>query len=616
MTALSTRRGVALIVALGVLLLIALLATSFATLQSIERKVTHNYTDEVRAKLVAQSGVERAIDGLQQFSAEGWYPTWLGTDPFHRSWQYFGLEPDESREFELHTIPGEFSKLQAPLAKAVNPSFAVEADNDPANADSTPAKIRVEGRDIGFSGTVGGTYASQGDLYTLKVLDCQAQININDGTSWGNMHSVSQNLRRILNVLGRQPEVRVDNLGDKIVDHRPPGGYTAKAELQRILGRDYERVRDLVTVHSRSNPHVVNPVPLSEVEYRPEIYPIHPNNPRLSGHGYFRPVDANGQKIFRYGHGRDLSGNLIDRPNRPWPLAFWEASRDPAIADIRFSRPASFYHAVWTRDSLNPQWIETVERSPINVNTASRPVLMALVSGLEGFFELPRRRPAPFSMFYPWMWHRYEYSPEGGNAGSWDSRGSETGFLYRTYPFVGVDSGTGLNSGIASSVIVDEILACRYRKPSKHIAGFDYATAPFGGPFRSWQQFNEFVDHLVRTELIVDSRPIFYEWTASYQITPGPLVSEWNVTDIQLRTDSKVQKRFASQAAADVLKANFNPNTHLNELNPDRPMYTHVDKSDLIVHSTEFCFVPLGRFDVESLGYVLARTSSSSGTQV
>ena len=58
----SPRRGAVLIVVLGVLMLLSLLATSFATLQITERQVSRNYLDTVRAKLLAQSGVQDALE--------------------------------------------------------------------------------------------------------------------------------------------------------------------------------------------------------------------------------------------------------------------------------------------------------------------------------------------------------------------------------------------------------------------------------------------------------------------------------------------------------------------------------------------------------------------------
>jgi hypothetical protein len=615
------RRGAILIVVLGVLVLLALLATSFVTLQGIESRVARNYTDDVRAKLVAQSGVDTATDRLFALVQEGWYPGWLGTEPLLGSWKYFGSETDESREYELHTAAGEFARLQSRLDNSLNPSFASENEDpqNPADSVTRPRSIKIESQSRGYSGAVGGTYLKNGDLFALKVLDCQSQINVNDGVRWGPRHSVSQNLRRILNVLGAQPEVNIASLGDRLVDSRPPTGYHEKIELRRLVGEDaYDRVADLLTVRSRSNPSVVNPVPLSEEEYRPDVYPIAPGP---SGDGYARPVDgATGKKIFRYGHGRDVYGQLIDRgAARPWPLRFFDPA-NPALQPL--SPASSYYYAFWTHDALNPQYVETVERSPVNVNHAARPVLMALTAGLEGFFAISRRRGVPASIGYQWLVHRYQYGPDTDPGASpyWsssiDNNGSEAGFLYRTVPFSGPPSGMTTPSpaqSIPTAQVVDEILACRYRRGSPHIAGLSYASEPFGGPFRSWQQFNAFVDALVERGLIVDNRPVFQDHRTQYGLQSWMGWERWVPTGASM-VISPGQKRFASQAAADVLKANFNPNAQLNELNPDRNLHTLVDKTDLIVHSTEFCFTPMGRFEIESLGYVLKGPGAVSGT--
>ena len=110
-----------------------------------------------------------------------------------------------------------------------------------------------------------------------------------------------------------------------------------------------------------------------------------------------------------------------------------------------------------------------------------------------------------------------------------------------------------------------------------------HAALPFGGPFKTWAQFHAFCDHLARTAILSDDR--FPEEHC---------------------------RRQGSQALADVLKANFNPNFTPNEINPDRNLYLMVDKTDLIVNSTEFCFLPTGYFQVNALGRIgTAETSSA-----
>lgn len=551
------RRGAVLIVVLAVLLILALLATVFVTLTSLEKSIARNYVDDVRARLLAQSGVDDGIARLREILPRGFFDA---SNP-DESWLYFGNILDETQA----PNPG------TPLEAAVNPSFAVEADGDPTSGSAAPRTLVVEGKTVGYSGRPDtGRYGLGGDQYVLRVTDANSQINVNDGVPWGPGHSVSRNLRRILNVLGAQPTVNVPGLGDLLLSKRPASGYTSKYEILGALGYDqaaFNRVAGFLTTHSWTDPNVANPVPLSSQAADPAVGAYQINYDRPSG-------------VYRYGHNRNYTGAAMTAP-----LLFYTPGN-----------PNPYHHAIWGFDSLHPQWIEIVARSPVNLNTARREVLVALLVDLEGVFVVERRRDTPYtppsSGFgwsgqtggYAWLGQMLTYDGAG-------NEGDECGFLYRTIPFVG--PGGQSASGIDATLVVDEILACRERKPSPHL-GFDYASVPFGGPFRSWAQFNAFVDNLVKEGMIADNRPnLFHDVDGN-----GNVLS-----------NSPAQRRIASQAAADVLKANFNPNLNLNELNPDRVLFTHVDKTDLIVASTEFCFTPMGTFEIESLGRVLAPKS-------
>src|SRR6185295_10476780 len=259
-----------------------------------------------------------------------------------------------------------------------------------------------------------------------------------------------------------------------------------------------------------------------------------------------RPKAA-GSPVYRYGHQKNFRGEQI-----PAPLLFF----DPRNGD-----PA--HNAVWGRDSLNPQWIEIVARAPVNVNTAPREVLAALITDLEGFLLVERRRDlspsgrgaaslsacgSPGSA-YSWTSLRYRYDGKGQS-------GDECGLLYRTVPFTG--PGGRHRDGIPAAVVVDEIVACRERRPSPGAKGLDYGAVPFGGPFAGWAQFNLFVDALVEHGVLVDKRQ---DWFWDLDESNRPL------------SGSPLQLRAASEAIGDVLKANFNPNLHLNELNPNRTLF-------------------------------------------
>jgi hypothetical protein len=512
------RGGVALLVALGALAVLALLAAAFATLAGADALVSRNALDAARARLLADAGVEAAVAWLRERLERGELP-------------------------DLTPLPGR--------------------------------TLRVEGREVAAHGPPGaGTYARNGDLYSVRVRDANGQINVNDGLAWGPDHAVSRNLRRILNALGAQPSVRVPRLGDKILAARPASGYVHKADLLGALGGDAEafrRVRDFLTVRSWSDPDVAHPIPLSAEAARSSGSPV----------SYGRPSGGE-RPIYRYGHQRNFRGDPVPGPL----LAFDPGRSDPA------------HNALWGRDSLNPQWVEIVSRSPVHVNAAPREVLLALLTDLEGVFLVERRRAPPAGSAaspcrspggaYGWTAVRYTYDAAG-------DEGDECGFLYRTVPFVG--PGGRHREGIPAEKVVEEILACRERRPSPGIPGLDYARAPFGGPFRTWAQFHLFVDELVRGGLIADRREsFFWDYGPRGERVFGP----------------PAQMRLASQAAGDVLKANFNPNLHLNELNPDRALFAHVDKTDLVVHSTEFCLTPMGYFEIESTGLVVRPRDGSA----
>lgn len=654
----SSRRGIILVIILGFLLLIALLAVSFASLQIVERKITANYADEVRARLAAQSGVDYATERLSQIVRKGWFE---GGYKFDITWRYMGDVTDDANYYATASSSSAATRalLTTPVERAKNPSFANENDNanpdiqDPYGGSTAARQLKIEGQDRGFSGYSGGTYGVRGDLYALKVSDCQSQINVNEGVQYGLNHSSTMNLVRILNLLGAQ--VGVANLGNRIIYDqatgqvtRPPQGYKNKQEILRALGynfNEFNAVRDFLTTVSWRNPKVHNPVPLDpSVDVR-SVYPVE----------YERPRDGANNKIYRHGHGWNRFGPPSNGPlwgsgaargaigtntsGGVWPMRFY----DPALNTGWPTSSNPWHAAIWSLDALNPQWIELVERAPVNVNVAAKEVLSALIIDLQGFFTVSRRTPFPKDIFYGFLPHRYYYDHSYSlaysfilagenqiNYGAENSKQSEWGHIVKTFPFGGTGSPTNSGTGMGtnwfnSDLVANEILACRERRPSPAISGLNYATEPFGGPFRSWAQFNRFVDTLVQRGLLVDGRgsETFFDYRAYVEVrdlvrraSQGPQAGQtykigqywatgWSQGAAFHFPLSQAQKRIANQAMGDVLKANFNPNVHLNELNPDYNMFQTVDKTDLIVASTEFCFVPMGYFEIESVGYVL-----------
>jgi hypothetical protein len=547
---------------LGVLALIALLALTFSKITTTERSVSRNYLDLVRARIIAESGVDHSLALLQSIAKD----PFMEGSPGARAWVYYGKELDETQS----------PQPDVPVEVARNPSFAWEDEpvQDPANAATLPKQISIHGTPCGFSGTVGGSYSPNGDQFVLKVSDLSGRIHVNDGVAHygGKVGSVSKNVARILNRLG--DVISCPGLGDTIIGQRPPGGYLSTLELERVLGPAvYRKASKFLTTHAWVDPNVCLPVPLSAAHLAD--YPV----------SYYRGTPP----VYRSGRGLNALGAQV-----PGQL-------------LTFPPPANspFAHGVYAMDELNPQWIEVVGRAPVNVNSARREVLLALLADLQGFFISYRRRnniePRTVGMYwFPLIIHNH--SPEGqGGYINVPSEGDEYGFLYKTVPFK-LKGGTLVpsNDKIDAELVADQIIACRER------AGV-YSGLGFGGPFKTWRQFNAFCDYLVQSGILEDKRPIFFD----YQPTGPQVIKPGNITGYGPLIVSNYQRAVASRALADVLKANFNPNLHLNELNPDSNLFLHVDKTDLIVQSTEFSFTPTGYFQVESLGRVLQAAPSA-----
>lgn len=527
--------GVALLLVLSTLTLLFLLGSSFSVLQSVETRLVASVSDRERARAAAESGIHAAIDAVRRQARTGWF------------------RPDGrfAEDWRLHGPP-------------------IGTDQGTIECDGFVDR-RFGERELAF--------------YSVQVQDAESGICVNDGAEQGNDSPTSLNLARILNALGSQREIGIPDLGSRILAGRPPGGYRAESELMRAVDYDperFRRIRPHLTLHAWKNHRVSNPVPPSGHPSVLEAYPTR----------YPRPLDPKGQPVYRKGHGCGRRGVAVDRPDRPWPLRFY----DPRISEKKGGFP--WYCAVWSLGSLNPLWIQNVSRSPVNVNTASKEVLLALLIDLEGFFLLDRCRPVPSDLSYGFTSHRYSFDPEdSARERSWPRKGSEMGYLYRTVPLVG--PGSRSREGIPAIKIVEEILACRERRKSPNLPGVDYSEVPWGGAFRSWSQFGKFVDHLVQEGLVRDDRPIFWDY-------------EMSANGRGRAVPSSRQRAIASQAIGDVLKANFNPNLHLNELNPDRVLFQLVDKTDLIVQSTEFCFVPMGVFRIQSDGFVTRLAGGST----
>ena len=126
----ASGRGIALVLVLGVLALMSALALSLVSLTRLERKISQNYVDQVRAKMAAESGVEGAVAKLS---------TVIGT-PVNSQLEWMTCGRNEAPELTL--------------ADVSVPSFAIDWNGDGA-LDCA-------------SGVVGSSHAQNGDVVLLS----------------------------------------------------------------------------------------------------------------------------------------------------------------------------------------------------------------------------------------------------------------------------------------------------------------------------------------------------------------------------------------------------------------------------------------------------------------
>ena len=377
-------------------------------------------TDSARAAVLAQQGAQDAEGLLNGYFPYRAYPS-AGAPLPHKFWG-----PDQTEAVE----PSVWEQPE----NAINPSFAVEVDGDPDSGSVLPRTLIIEGAARGISGTGAATYAANGDHYSLKVTDLSGCIYVNDGVDQGSGGSVSQNLRRILNVLG--DVIVIPGLGNTILNNRPAAGYTSEQQLLAAVGNDqalFDRFRDYVTLYAWRDPNVANPVPLSPAML--SAYPVQ----------YYRGVPP----VYRMGSSKDAAGFEIAPPSGYMTCP-------TACSTVPHNNPAIRLYGL---DTLNPQWIEIVSRAPVNINAARREVLVALLTNLKGFFVADRRRNNPRWKGDLLISFRAQssLSPVG-------VEGDEYGFLMETVPIVG--PGGTAQWAISAYDIADEIIACRIRATS------------------------------------------------------------------------------------------------------------------------------------------------------
>jgi len=266
------RAGLALIIAIGILVVATVLAVCFVTLARLERRASQRRIHQTQALFLARSGLEDAQARMAS-----------GQDPSLQQNRYGGEDADLSSGFsgveaaqEIHRR-GKLDAEACPLVHALRPSF-------PALSGAAPRLLAVDGRQRGFSGSLAADPGSSGASYALNVEDESGKINVNGGLldsrdRDGDLtpdcrdpdvrnpldpkdtgRGWNAQLARILNLLGSEigGPVNMPTLGLDVVSRRPPGGYPSLTALQEALSTTTD-LSPWLTTRSWADVQVVHP---------------------------------------------------------------------------------------------------------------------------------------------------------------------------------------------------------------------------------------------------------------------------------------------------------------------------------------------------------------------
>ncbi len=422
------------------------------------------------------------------------------------------------------------------------------------------------------------------DRFKTKLIDTSGQIYLN-----GEQDTLAQILTNLGRALKSNDRYGVNPLwtgpnesgrqidGEEIIKFRnrlPDRRFSSKSELAALIGREnLALISDFVTAHAYVNPYT----------YR--------SSAALPVVNTFDSGNSGGQNIGTTG---------VNRGNDP---------RD-----------------IQAQSVVGATQLTSEPRAPININTASEPVLTAILTGLGG------RRAFPFMRIS-------KQSLESGNAGS-------------------IDLGGGTLAPVKEELAIQQTPVWVYSQPlqldqARNIARSIISQRRDRGPFRSWTASNS--SNEVGFEDFVNNLPanLFPPPSSVYVVNPqsnqtsnfyGELIGADGSRELWQRgvpnSERGLRRQFNLPADGNnawyyemmrsILVSNANPNTRINKVNPNRPSYRAVDKSGLVKlagadsgspnagdvrlgHTSEFCFDSKGVFEITSLAEI---TGTGQGKEV
>lgn len=558
-TLLGARRrdaGSMLVIALGVLALLSILAVTFVSLMKLELLASKNYVDGVKARLIAEGGMEEALTELKSRGGLD------GITNINDDWVYANGN---------YSYPLEQAKARAGQA-----------------LQGADRLLRTS-----YDGNLGGSYAKKGDRYKIEVIDAQCQFNLNnvfDNSGTLDPAQRESNVyTRALRCLGEairqlDPLAKgVDPIArasfprnaplyfgaDAFLAYRQtlPGKlFTSKYQLNEILAsdQDYIVLRPYVTTKSWMDPkttvafsHPLGISPLASERF-------HPSEP-------FSDVVA------------PIPVNKADLPYQRAPINVNLASLEVLAANLAglSGRGTFLYYG----DHSKPNLLQVVD--------SGTKYSFAGTGGITVQEEL-EYSALPVNVYFDPM----GYQSAGGTA---------TG---------GGAAPPIIDGALAIANLIDQR---RRTAPAGTTTTQPTTNGPFKS-FADWERWvdQNLTDAFFTNTKTKNGQPAFPQPSTVKIVNLDDSVLVGTPTDAEIRAHPRFRPWFFD-CLRSIIKANMNPNGRMSMLNPNSAIALEVDKGNLLYpvnpalptstkfnpQTCEWCFGSKGVFEIISLGEVL-----------
>jgi type II secretory pathway component PulK len=562
------QRGSMLLVALGILTLLSVMAVAFAMTMSLEKKATQNYVDGVKARLIAEGALERAIEEKRRDIVTKMYS-------------------DRVNEYALtdYWLPLEVTGDKIDPAKPKDPY--------------RPSMV----------GNLGKSYDNGEDRYKIKVIDTQTQFNLNS------THR-DELFVMMLRALGEGLSNHVAEYNAKITAAAAAKGLTDFQDLLFPIGNPFDRAEyPTLSPEEKANGVVAK----TGVEAILALRNTKEGRRFKTKSELLECLARNDYRLIR---------DFVTTQSWFDPDAV-DIKGMTVVSTFRNGAPVGIVEqAIKNPEIVNP---EPTLRAPININLASLPVLYSAIAPVAGrrlfiYSGLVSEKLIDEGSGVQDRGNRQEPVYEGntvlltdGDANQDQLKAAYGTIKYMVYlPPLGYQD-LGNNKIKLKKITFSLGKAIDLRRQ----------TIPFKS-FAEWDRFCEETAPTLDGFPSLDNKdhlPILlgYNGISLYRVKDSVASKFFGNT-----ANNRVFREWYKRSYIGMLKSNFNPNGRFSQMNPDIAVYTEVDKgnlkflaselsttgtvggggtkpslNDVDMQTNEWCFGSKGVFEIISLGEVM-----------